>query len=101
LFVHSCYFFTTFPPQKLSKVDSPKSPFYRPTETHFQRVQNAVLRSIHRANYSRLDSSHDVETTVIPSPGEFLMKYSVGTPPFQILGSWYWLQHHLDAMSTL
>ncbi|XP_027910310.1 aspartic proteinase CDR1-like [Vigna unguiculata] len=64
--------------------DSPKSPFYRPTETHFQRVQNAVLRSIHRANYSRLD--HDVETTVTPSTGDFLMKYSVGTPPFQIFG---------------
>jgi len=66
--------------------DSPKSPFYRPTETHFQRVQNAVLRSIHRANYSTPDSSHDVETTVIPSSGEFLMNYSVGTPPFQTLG---------------
>jgi len=67
--------------------DSPKSPFYRPTETHFQRVQNAILRSIHRANYLRLDSSHDVETTVIrSSAGEFLMNYSVGTPPFQILG---------------
>ncbi|XP_027910312.1 aspartic proteinase CDR1-like [Vigna unguiculata] len=66
--------------------DSPKSPFYRPTETHFQRVQNAVFRSIHRANYLTLDSLHDVETTVIPTPGEYLMNYSVGTPPFQILG---------------
>ncbi|XP_017431726.1 aspartic proteinase CDR1 [Vigna angularis] len=65
--------------------DSPKSPFYRPTETHFQRVENAILRSIHRANYFNLDSN-DVESTITPVLGEFLMNYSVGTPPVQILG---------------
>ncbi|WVZ03658.1 hypothetical protein V8G54_024464 [Vigna mungo] len=65
--------------------DSPKSPFYRPTETHFQRVENAILRSIHRANYFKLDS-HDVESTITPALGEYLLNYSVGTPPVQILG---------------
>ncbi|KOM49263.1 hypothetical protein LR48_Vigan08g009000 [Vigna angularis] len=65
--------------------DSPKSPYYRPTETHFQRVENAILRSIHRANYFNLDSN-DVESTVTPANGEFLMNYSVGTPPVQIIG---------------
>ncbi|KOM49261.1 hypothetical protein LR48_Vigan08g008800 [Vigna angularis] len=65
--------------------DSPKSPFYRPTETHFQRVQNAILRSIHRAKYFKLDSN-DVEGTVTPVSGEFLVNYSVGTPPVQMLG---------------
>ncbi|WVZ02859.1 hypothetical protein V8G54_023665 [Vigna mungo] len=65
--------------------DSPKSPFYRPTETHFQRVENAILRSIHRANYFKLDS-HDVESTITPASGEYLLNYSVGTPPVQILG---------------
>ncbi|WVZ02854.1 hypothetical protein V8G54_023660 [Vigna mungo] len=65
--------------------DSPKSPFYRPTETHFQRVENAILRSIHRANYLKLDSN-DVESTVTPASGEYLLNYSVGTPPVQILG---------------
>ncbi|WVZ03657.1 hypothetical protein V8G54_024463 [Vigna mungo] len=65
--------------------DSPKSPFYRPTETHFQRVENAILRSIHRANYFKLDSN-DVESTITPASGEYLLNYSVGTPPVQILG---------------
>ncbi|KOM49264.1 hypothetical protein LR48_Vigan08g009100 [Vigna angularis] len=65
--------------------DSPKSPFYRSSETHFQRVENAILRSIHRANYFNLDSN-DVEGTVTPVSGEFLLNYSVGTPPVQILG---------------
>ncbi|WVZ03670.1 hypothetical protein V8G54_024476 [Vigna mungo] len=65
--------------------DSPKSPFYRPTETHFQRVENAILRSIHRANYFNLDSN-DVDGTVTPASGEYLVNYSVGTPPVQILG---------------
>ncbi|XP_017431728.2 aspartic proteinase CDR1-like [Vigna angularis] len=77
--------------------DSPKSPFYRPTETHFQRVENAILRSIHRANYFNLDSN-DVEGTITPVSGEFLLNYSVGTPPVQILGivdtgaSFIWMQ---------
>ncbi|XP_014506817.1 aspartic proteinase CDR1-like [Vigna radiata var. radiata] len=65
--------------------DSPKSPYYRPNETHFQRVENAILRSIHRANYFNLDSN-DVESTITPISGEFLVNYSVGTPPFHILG---------------
>ncbi|WVZ02856.1 hypothetical protein V8G54_023662 [Vigna mungo] len=65
--------------------DSPKSPYYRPNETHFQRVENAILRSIHRANYFNLDSN-DVDGTVTPANGEFLVNYSVGTPPVQILG---------------
>ncbi|WVZ02855.1 hypothetical protein V8G54_023661 [Vigna mungo] len=65
--------------------DSPKSPFYRPTETHFQRVENAILRSIHRANYLKLDSN-DVEGTITPFSGEFLLNFSVGTPPVQVLG---------------
>ncbi|WVZ02858.1 hypothetical protein V8G54_023664 [Vigna mungo] len=65
--------------------DSPKSPFYRPNETHFQRVENAILRSIHRANYFNIDSN-DVDGTITPVSGEYLVNYSVGTPPVQILG---------------
>jgi len=69
---------------KLIHRDSPKSPFYNPSETQFQRAENAVLRSIDRANYYSMQNSNDVETTVIPIPGEYLMSYSVGTPPFKI-----------------
>jgi len=66
--------------------DSPKSPFYNLSETQFQRAENAVLRSIDRANYYSIQDSNDVETSVIPVPGEYLMRYSLGAPSFQIQG---------------
>nr|XP_007133796.1 hypothetical protein PHAVU_011G209900g [Phaseolus vulgaris]ESW05790.1 hypothetical protein PHAVU_011G209900g [Phaseolus vulgaris] len=66
--------------------DSEKSPFYIPSETHSQRVAKAIQRSIARANhltkpFLALDT---VESPVIPNSGEYLMTYSVGTPPFKI-----------------
>ncbi|CAJ1932632.1 unnamed protein product [Sphenostylis stenocarpa] len=68
--------------------DSPKSPFYRSNETHFDRVMNAMQRSITRANHFTQSSvtPNTVQSTVIPNSGEYLMNYSVGTPPFKILG---------------
>ncbi|KAL2986749.1 hypothetical protein AAZX31_12G225100 [Glycine max] len=70
--------------------DSSRSPYYRPTETQFQRVANALRRSINRANHfnkpNLVASTNTAESTVIASQGEYLMSYSVGTPPFQILG---------------
>ncbi|KAK7317346.1 hypothetical protein RJT34_01488 [Clitoria ternatea] len=68
--------------------DSAKSPFYRPTENQFQRVANAVRRSIIRAN--QLDqpasTSNTAQATIKPDQGEYLMSYSVGTPPFKQFG---------------
>ncbi|WVZ02852.1 hypothetical protein V8G54_023658 [Vigna mungo] len=68
--------------------DSEKSPFYLPSETHSQRVSKAIQRSIARANHlTKPSASIDtVESTVIPNSGEYLMIYSVGTPPFKVLG---------------
>ncbi|KAK7283924.1 hypothetical protein RIF29_13673 [Crotalaria pallida] len=61
--------------------DSPKSPFYLQTETHFQRVSNAIHRSIRRTK-----NNNNVAANVIIDPGEYLMEYSIGTPPFKVLG---------------
>ncbi|RDX68097.1 Aspartic proteinase CDR1, partial [Mucuna pruriens] len=72
--------------------DSSRSPFYRHTETQFQRVANAMRRSINRAN------SITAEANVTADQGEYLVSYSVGTPPFQHFGivdtgsDIFWLQ---------
>ncbi|KAK7283923.1 hypothetical protein RIF29_13672 [Crotalaria pallida] len=68
--------------------DSPKSPFYLSTETHFQRLSNAFRRSINRVNHfkQRSSSTKNVESDVISDLGEYLMSYSIGTPPFKVLG---------------
>ncbi|KAJ1439606.1 Xylanase inhibitor, C-terminal [Sesbania bispinosa] len=69
--------------------DSPRSPFYQPTQTHFQRVANAVRRSINRANHfnKQFVSTKTIEINVIPDEEiEYLMSYSIGTPPFEIFG---------------
>ncbi|KAK7343132.1 hypothetical protein VNO80_26095 [Phaseolus coccineus] len=68
--------------------DSPKSPFYRPTETQFQRFANAVRRSIHRANHfnQTFVSPNTVESNVTLDIGDYVMSYSVGTPEFQVFG---------------
>ncbi|XP_027356847.1 aspartic proteinase CDR1-like [Abrus precatorius] len=69
--------------------DSSRSPFYNLTETHFQRVSNAVRRSINRANHLEKSfvSGNTVEATVAPDDGgAYLLNYSIGTPPFQLYG---------------
>ncbi|XP_019465348.1 PREDICTED: aspartic proteinase CDR1-like [Lupinus angustifolius] len=68
--------------------DSPKSPFYIPSETHYERVAKTISRSINYAN--RFDkhsfSTKNVESNVLPNEGDYLMSYSIGTPPVKILG---------------
>ncbi|KOM49250.1 hypothetical protein LR48_Vigan08g007700 [Vigna angularis] len=66
--------------------DSPKSPFYSSSETKFQRVSNALRRSINRGNHFSKASPNTVSATVIPDLGEYLMKYAVGTPPRNVFG---------------
>ncbi|KAK4253527.1 hypothetical protein QN277_010188 [Acacia crassicarpa] len=70
--------------------DSPLSPFYNSSMTHSERVQNAVLRSMSRANRfgqssSMAETSELVETDIIPNDANYLMKISVGTPPVERL----------------
>ncbi|XP_030966618.1 aspartic proteinase CDR1-like isoform X2 [Quercus lobata] len=71
--------------------DSPKSPFYNPSETHSQRVAKALRRSINRVNSFKPTSSvspNSLQTDIFSDigSGEYLMKYFVGTPPVPILG---------------
>ncbi|KOM49244.1 hypothetical protein LR48_Vigan08g007100 [Vigna angularis] len=63
--------------------DSSKSPLHRPTETQFQRVANAVGRSINRANHFNQNTP---KANITRDDGEYLLSYSVGTPPFQVYG---------------
>ncbi|CAJ1978066.1 unnamed protein product [Sphenostylis stenocarpa] len=80
--------------------DSPKSPLYSSIETQFQRIANAVRRSINRVNHFNQSfvSPNTPKSTVIPDFGEYLMRYSVGTPPINIYGivdtgsDFVWLQ---------
>ncbi|XP_028116701.1 aspartic proteinase CDR1-like [Camellia sinensis] len=67
--------------------DSPDSPFYNSSLTHFDRVINALRRSHSCVNYftSASMSPQSASSEVIPSDGSYLMKITVGTPPFNIL----------------
>ncbi|XP_058780385.1 aspartic proteinase CDR1-like isoform X2 [Vicia villosa] len=71
--------------------DSSKSPFYNPTQTKFQRSFNALYRSINRANYfyKVLFSTKNKLESYMPYDnveGEYLISYSIGTPPFKVYG---------------
>jgi len=67
--------------------DSLKSPLYKPTQNKYQYFVNAARRSINRANHFYKDSlANTPQSTIIPDNGEYLMTYSVGTPPFKLYG---------------
>ena len=68
--------------------DSPKSPFYNSTETQFQRISNALSRSIIRVSHFNKSfvSANTPQIPVTSAHGEYLMRYSVGTPPVQVYG---------------
>lgn len=70
--------------------DSPKSPYYDPTECPFRRFHKALRRSHARA--SRL-TSISYNPTVEPAPrffpaadGEYLLNILIGTPPVPMIG---------------
>jgi hypothetical protein len=72
--------------------DSPLSPFYNPSETPLQRIANALRRSITRVNHFKPTSSNSLSPNELPRSeivaigGEYLLKYSIGTPPVPVLG---------------
>jgi len=68
--------------------DSPKSPFYNSSETQFQRIANALRRSIIRLNYFNKSfvSPNTPQAPITSALGEYLMSYSIGTPPVQSYG---------------
>ncbi|KAH6827017.1 hypothetical protein C2S53_016160 [Perilla frutescens var. hirtella] len=65
--------------------DSPHSPSYDPSLSPSQRIINALKRSSHRAqrliNLQQKRSKLEPEPDLSSAQGEYLMKYSVGTPP--------------------
>ncbi|CAA7022952.1 unnamed protein product [Microthlaspi erraticum] len=68
--------------------DSPKSPFYNPMETSFQRTRNAIHRSSNRVfHFSGKDdaSTDPPQSEITSNGGEYLMNVSLGTPPFPIM----------------
>ncbi|XP_027172074.1 aspartic proteinase CDR1-like [Coffea eugenioides] len=78
--------------------DSPKSPLYNPSNSHFERLHEAFHRSSARAEYFKKRISHSrsnnrfsrsssnpFRSTTIPADGEYLMKVSIGTPPVDLL----------------
>ncbi|KAE9620892.1 putative nepenthesin [Lupinus albus] len=68
--------------------DSPKSPFYIPSETHFERVAKSICCSINQANHFNKPSfsTKNIESDVLANRGDYLMSYSIGTPLVKILG---------------
>jgi len=68
--------------------DSPKSPFYNSTETQFQRISNALSRSIIRVNHFNKSfvSANTPQAPVTSALGEYLVSYAIGTPPIQAFG---------------
>ncbi|EEF38361.1 Aspartic proteinase nepenthesin-1 precursor, putative [Ricinus communis] len=70
--------------------DSPKSPFYNPRETPTQRIVSAVRRSMSRVHHFSPTKNSDIftdtaQSEMISNQGEYLMKFSLGTPAFDIL----------------
>ncbi|KAM3379549.1 aspartic proteinase CDR1-like [Capsicum galapagoense] len=67
--------------------DSPLSPFYNPSITPYELLQNAFHQSFSRASSFRKNSIKSIQSTVNPNGSAFLMKISVGTPPVDILAT--------------
>ncbi|KAL8062210.1 hypothetical protein ABFX02_02G132100 [Erythranthe guttata] len=67
--------------------DSLQSPYYNPSLSPYQRLANAMRRSFNRARQFKLDpiSPKSPESDLILSNGEYLMEYSIGTPPIPSL----------------
>jgi hypothetical protein len=66
--------------------DSPLSPWYDSSTTHFDRLHNAFRRSIAHANRFIKPSPNTIQSEIVPSGGEYLMNISIGTPPVEVLG---------------
>ncbi|KAL5541798.1 hypothetical protein UlMin_009508 [Ulmus minor] len=73
--------------------DSPLSPFYNHTMSRFDRIESAAIRSVSRLNHFRslittssstLSSNPDISSRLVPDHGEYMMSFSIGTPPTQV-----------------
>ncbi|KAG6574810.1 Aspartic proteinase CDR1, partial [Cucurbita argyrosperma subsp. sororia] len=62
--------------------DFPKFPLFNSSETHYQRIANALRRSISRGTVSLTDTGR---APIYNSGGAYVVKVSLGTPPFSIV----------------
>ncbi|XP_044482001.1 aspartic proteinase CDR1-like [Mangifera indica] len=62
--------------------DSPKSPFYNPKHTPYEKVINAVRRSFNNVNKFNPNTA---QADIISNSGSYLMNISIGSPPFPII----------------
>ena len=62
--------------------DFPKFPLFNSSETHYQRIANALRRSISRETVSLTDTGR---APISNSGGAYVVKISLGTPPFSIV----------------
>ncbi|KAH7844806.1 hypothetical protein Vadar_031858 [Vaccinium darrowii] len=62
--------------------DSPQSPFYDTSITESDRLANAIRRSFSRvARFA--GRPYNIQSPLFPSGGEYLMNFSIGTPPLK------------------
>jgi hypothetical protein len=71
--------------------DSSESPFHNPQETHLQRVNNPLRRSINRVHHFDPTAAASVspkaaESEITSASGEYLLSLSFGTPPLKVMG---------------
>ncbi|XP_021745870.1 probable aspartic protease At2g35615 [Chenopodium quinoa] len=76
--------------------DSSLSPLYNPQESPYDRVRSSFVRSKARLSFliDRVVDGGDFQGNVQADDGEYFVKLSVGTPPFQMFAS-------MDTASTL
>ncbi|KAL6293228.1 hypothetical protein ACE6H2_001370 [Prunus campanulata] len=70
--------------------DSPLSPLYNHSMTAYDRIQAAAYRSVLRLNHIHSltttfsSSEQDISSRIVPENGEYIVTFSVGTPPAQV-----------------
>ncbi|PQQ19432.1 aspartic proteinase nepenthesin-1 [Prunus yedoensis var. nudiflora] len=70
--------------------DSPLSPSYNHSMTAYDRIQAAAYRSVLRLNHIHSltttfsSSEQDISSRIVPENGEYIVTFSVGTPPTQV-----------------
>ncbi|XP_016177585.2 aspartic proteinase CDR1 [Arachis ipaensis] len=60
---------------------SPASPFYNPSRSHYEHLQDAIERSRKRLNHFE----NKIEAPLSPGDIEYLMRISIGTPPVEFV----------------
>ncbi|KAJ4832373.1 hypothetical protein Tsubulata_015012 [Turnera subulata] len=65
--------------------DSPNSPFFNATESHFSRLTNLLDDSGRRVRQTNRSLLSTAQTSVASAVGSYLMKLGIGTPPVEIV----------------